>query len=144
MPASADWSAVADLAHRVHRDPDAAPQRGATPAELDDLEARLSQPLPTALREWLVIINGDTIGEGGVLGARPDAPHLDIARLRELHNEWADCSWIPVASDGAGNYYLLAGDGTVGFVEPMADPGAIQRTVAASLRDFLLWYLGRR
>src|SRR4051794_10718631 len=126
MPASADWSAIADVAYRVERDPDAAPQRGATPGELHELEARLSQPLPTALAEWLAIINGDTIGEGGVFGARPDAPDLDIARLRDLHDEWADRNWIPVASDGTGNYYVLTGDGTVGFVEPMANPGAIQ------------------
>src|SRR3954466_11987458 len=66
MPASADWSAIADVARHVERDPDAAPQLGATPGELQDLEVRLSQPLPVALAEWLVIINGDTIGEGGV------------------------------------------------------------------------------
>src|SRR3954451_17989717 len=128
MPASADWSAIADVAHRVERDPDAAPQRGAAAGELQDLEVRLSRPLPAALAEWLVIINGDTIGEGGVFGARPDAPDLDIASLRNLHEEWADCNWIPVASDGTGNYYVLTADGTVGFVEQMADPGSIQRT----------------
>src|SRR3954453_21768523 len=71
---AATWDSVSSLAGRVRRDPDASPQRGATADDLRDLERRLKSPLPPSLVRWLLILNGDTIGEGGVFGARSDAP----------------------------------------------------------------------
>jgi hypothetical protein len=93
----------------------------------------------------LLILNGDTIGEGGVFGARADDPALDIARVREtFREEWAGQPWLPVASDGCGNYYVLVGDGPVAFVDVMSDPRAVSDMKADSLDAFLLWYLPRR
>ena len=44
---------------------------------------------------------------------------------------------FPVAGDGCGNYYVLTEDGTVGFVEPMSDPGRLERQVSADLLSFM-------
>jgi cell wall assembly regulator SMI1 len=123
----------------------APPQRGATEAELRDLERRLQRSLPAPLITWLRLLNGDTISEGGVFGARPDVPSLDIAQcMKGYRQEWGEAGWLPVASDGCGNYYVLLPDDRVGFVEPMADPAAIAEVMADSLASFLLWYLPRK
>jgi cell wall assembly regulator SMI1 len=138
------WDEVADLVGRVRRDPKAPPQRGATADELRDLERRLGSALPQSLVRWLLILNGDTIGEGGVMGARPDAPELDIVRVASIfRDEWTEHSWLPVASDGTGNFYVLLEDGRVGFVDTAAAPPAHAEVKAESLPSFLLWYLPR-
>lgn len=138
------WDEVGEVAQQAVRDPSAPPQRGATAAELRDLESRLGRPLPRSLVAWLLVLNGDTIGEGGVFGARPDAPALDIGRVLDRYREeWDPPAWLPVASDGCGNYYLLLADEGVGFVDTMADPAVVSRVVEDSLVSFLLWYLPR-
>lgn len=98
--------------------------------------------LPESLASWLGILNGDTIGQGGVFGARRDSTFLDIGHISKIfQEEWAGHSWIPVASDGCGNYYVLLPDERVGFVDTMADPYAIDAIEAETLAVFLLWYL---
>lgn len=139
-----NWESIAVLARRVARDPTAPVQRGATAEELRDLESRLVSPLPPSLVTWLLILNGDTIGDGGVFGACADKPALDIACIRGIFSrEWSDRPWLPVASDGCGNYYVLINGETVGFIDSSADPRVIAE-VTDSLDAFLLWYLPRR
>ena len=140
-----DWEQVkASLAH-AERDPLADPIAGASDEQLTDLESRLGIALPEALVAWLRICNGDTLGQGGVLGARPDRQDLDIAQCRALFaHEWRDRMWLPVASDGCGNYYVLDEAGAVGFVDTMADPASVERTIAESLGDFLTWFVTTR
>jgi hypothetical protein len=60
-----------------------------------------------------------------------------MVRIRDLFAEWQPLGWLPVAGDGCGNYYVLAEDGTVGFVEPMNDPGRLERQVSADLLSFM-------
>ena len=103
----------------------------ARPSHLDH------RSLPPMLRSWLSICRGAAIGPGGVFGQRPDRPFLDMVRIRDLFPEWQSLGWLPVAGDGCGNYYVLAEDGTVGFVEPMSDPGRIERQVSADLLFFM-------
>jgi hypothetical protein len=139
------WQSVAELARQVERDPLSPPQRGATDEELRDLARRLQGPLSAPLITWLRLLNGDTISEGGVFGARPDVPFLDIAhRLKGYRQEWGEAGWLPVASDGCGNNYVLLPDDRVGFVDTAADPAAIAEVMADSLASFLLWYLPRK
>lgn len=141
----ASWSSVSALAQRAERDPTAPPQRGATQEELGSLERRLDTTLPEPLVRWLTILNGDTIGQGGVFGAREDDAALDIARIRSIfREEWQGTAWLPVASDGCGNYYVLMEDGRVGFVETSEDPRLVSTIEAESLDEFLLWYLPRK
>jgi hypothetical protein len=119
------------------RAPDDEPPRGAGPAELDDLQARLGCGIPPPLRAWLSVCRGARIGPGGLFGPRPDAPSLDMAWMRDLYPQWAESGLLPVAGDGCGNYYVLAEDGTVGFVDTMKDPDHIDRRVAGNLLSFM-------
>jgi hypothetical protein len=41
-----------------------------------------------------------------------------------------------------GNYYVLAGDGIVGFVDTMSDPGSLERQVSGDLLSFMTDLLG--
>lgn len=119
------------------RAPEEEPPRGAGPAEIDNLQARLACSIPPVLRAWLSVCRGAGIGPGGVFGPRPGAPSLDMAWRRDLFPEWAQLGWLPVAGDGCGNCYVLTTDGTVGFVDTMKDPGRIHRQVADDLLSFM-------
>jgi hypothetical protein len=119
------------------RAPEDEPPRGARPAELDSLSARLGCGIPPVLRAWLSVCRGAGIGPGGVFGQRPDVPSLDMACRRDLFPEWAELGWLPVAGDGCGNCYVLAADGTVGFIDTMKDPGQIDRQAAGDLLSFM-------
>jgi hypothetical protein len=136
----ADARRLADLRRLVAgavRAPEDDPPRGASAAELTALASRLGQSLPSMLRTWLSICRGAAIGPGGVFGQRPDQPQLDMARIRDMFPHWRELGWLPVASDGCGNYYVLAKDGTVGFVEPISDPVTINKCAAPDLLSFM-------
>jgi len=60
-----------------------------------------------------------------------------MARISDMFPQWRELGWLPVASDGCGNYYVLARDGTVGFVEPISDPSTINRCAAPDLLSFM-------
>ena len=140
MGLDADDGRFADLRRLVagaDRAPEDDPPEGASAAELARLSDRLGRSLPPLLKGWLSICRGAAIGPGGVFGQRPDRPGLDMVRIRDLSPEWQSLGWLPVAGDGCGNYYVLTGDGTVGFVEPMSDPGRLGRQVSADLLSFM-------
>jgi hypothetical protein len=59
-----------------------------------------------------------------------------------LFPSWLEQGWLPVAGDGC-NYYVLAEDGTVGFVDTMYDPGQIDRLGAGDLLSFMIDLLAR-
>ena len=140
MELDADGRRLADL-RRLVAGADRAPEddapEGASAAELAVLSDRLGRTLPPALEGWLSVCRGAAIGPGGVFGQRPDRPGLDMVRIRNLFAEWQPLGWLPVAGDGCGNYYVLVEDGTVGFVEPMSDPGRLERQVSADLLSFM-------
>jgi hypothetical protein len=56
----------------------------------------------------------------------------------DLYPEWAKLSWLPLVGDGCGNYYILAEDGTVGFVDAVKDPGQVDRQIASDLLSFMI------
>lgn len=120
------------------RPPEAGPPEGASPQQLAALSARLGNSLPLPLRLWLSICRGAPIGPGGVFGHRPDQPSLDMVKIRDIFPEWQVLDWLPVASDGCGNYYVLTGDSTIGFVDTMSDPGRLARQVAPDLLSFMV------
>lgn len=119
------------------RAPEEEAPRGADPAEIDSLQARVGCGIPPVLRAWLSVCRGAGIGPGGVFGSRPDNPYLDMAQRRDSFSEWAEQGWLPVAGDGCGNCYVLAADGTVGFVDTMKDPGRIDCQAAGDLLSFM-------
>jgi hypothetical protein len=64
-------------------------------------------------------------------------PNLDVPSYLELFPGWTAQGWIPVASDGCGNYCVLLVDGSVGFVDTMSDPDALEDTRHADLFAFV-------
>jgi hypothetical protein len=60
-----------------------------------------------------------------------------VGRL-DMYPEWRSFGWLPVAGDGFGNCYVLAQDGTIGFVEAVVDPDRIQRHVSSDLLSFMI------
>ena len=129
------------MAGAVRAPDDDAPQ-GASEVELAVLSLRLGHGLPPVLSSWLTVCRGAAIGPGGVFGQRPDRPFLDMVSTLDLYPEWRTLGWLPVAGDGCGNYYVLAEDGTVGFVDPMSNPGKFERQVSADLLSFMTDLLG--
>ena len=137
----AERARLASLVDGARRDPRTVRERGATEDELAALADRLGAPVPTDLADWLRICRGEAIGEGGVFGVRPDRAFVDITATASLFPEWSALGWIPVASDGCGNYYVLQPDGSVGFIDTMADPVKVEKARARSLPQFLMDYL---
>ena len=140
MELNPDGRRLVDLRRLVAgavRAPEDDPPEGASAADLAVLSDRLGRSLPPVLKSWLSICRGAAIGPGGVYGPRPDRPSLDMVGVRDLFPEWQSLGWLPVAGDGCGNYYVLAEDGTIGFVEPISDPGRFERRVSADLLSFM-------
>jgi cell wall assembly regulator SMI1 len=137
---------VVHLLREAQRAPEQPFPGGADDAELSELQGRLGLPMPTTLIDWLRICKGEAIGSGGVFGARPDQPDLDIAHDLSMHPGWRARSWIPVAADGCGDYYVLVGHGElaghVGFID-QAELDEIDYVVASDLWLFLRFLLLR-
>lgn len=141
---------IVELIPRLPRDPDQAyPFAGAEEWKLRAFEARTGLQLPPALRRWLKFINGAAIGPGVVYGLgsrRHSYGPADIGEILDRRPSWIERGWIPVGSDGFGNYYVLAtrpedGPGTpVLFVEPINDPDIPSYVVASDLFRFLRFY----
>lgn len=114
---------------------------GASEEQLTALRTRLGRDLPTRLADLLAVCNGAHIGPGGLFGQRPEEPYLDLPSYLELFPGWTAHGWIPVAGDGCGNYYVLLADGSVGFVDTMRDPEALDDTRQPDLFAFIEYIL---
>ncbi len=125
--------------------PDEPPRpAGASDAEIAALEDYLGTPLPADLRDWLRFSNGAFIGTVPAFGAHSlDAP-LSIQRVLNRFPIWRDRRWIPVASDGCGNFYVIPTQGEYGdgfpvlFVEAVIDHSVPQYIVASDFGHFLI------
>jgi len=134
-----DLREVLELVPLAHGDPEDV-VRGATEEELSVLEADLGLGLPADLREWLRLCRCSTAGPGGLFGVSPGRDWLDIRAVLTIVPVWRRLGWIPVASDGCGNYYVLdttVPGGPVGFVEMIDGEDRIQFYVASDFRVFL-------
>jgi cell wall assembly regulator SMI1 len=141
------YSEVLRLLERAPKPPEARPPEGATRTELDALQRALGFALPASLRRWLALCNGSIAGPGGLYGARPDDPDLDIASIARLWaGEWSD-RWLPIASDGCGDYYVVdASPGAplpaaVYFIDCSDDPSRFAYGVGSSIPRFLTFLL---
>jgi len=72
---------------------------------------------------------------------------LDLTRAMERHPTWSEKGWLPVGSDGCGNYYLLqtvAGEREkrpVFFVDHEVDLYTPAYLVASGLWEFVVFVL---
>lgn len=122
---------------------------GAEDRELSDFEKRFALTLPDELKSWLRVCNGPRVGAGGFFGIRTgdygDGRAFSIDECLEFHPDWIESRWIPVASDGCGNTYVLDGRDRkrcpAFFVETCIDSKTPRYWVASSvlhLFEFLL------
>lgn len=144
----ANFDGALALLARVPRPPDAPQPSGATVDQIDQLERALQHPIPRELAAWLERCNGIVAGPGVLYGARATDPDLDIATARRAWPEWEARDWIPVASDGSGNSFVLfastdSEDSAVYFVDCSDDPDRLAYVVASSLATFLRFLLER-
>jgi cell wall assembly regulator SMI1 len=112
---------------------------GATDEELDAFVARTGIVLPESLRAWLKVCNGAPV-VAGLFGVKPVKEHLDIEHIYSFCPEWRLKGWIPVSSDGCGNYFLIVptrGQFPVVFIDTIANPDAPTYIVASDMIRFL-------
>jgi cell wall assembly regulator SMI1 len=121
---------------------------GADAGELDRLAAYLGYPVPAELRDWLSRCNGSSAGgPGEIYGAYPERRTLRIDSFATIYPQWTERRWIPVASDGTGNYYVLDAShlptdtDAVFFIDTMDDPDRLGYIVGSRLLPFLRFLL---
>jgi cell wall assembly regulator SMI1 len=116
-------------------------------AEFDAFEDRIGIRVPDDLREWLKISNGAFVGTVPVFGVHPPSYPLSMEKLFEIYPSWREKKWIPVASDGCGNYYVIPTQGEYGegfpivFVEAVTDYETPKYIVASDLSHFLIFLI---
>ena len=118
---------------------------GATDEQIDSITSRVGIAVPIELRQWLRTCNGVLVGPGNIYGVRPDLAFLDIGYLLDLHPEWINQGWIPIAGDGCGSYYVLATRSSTRRGHPIFfideyDYNVPAYVVASNLWSFL-WFL---
>jgi hypothetical protein len=124
---------------------------GVTDADIESFAQRTGLLVPPELQEWLRFTNGPCIGPGGVYGIRPLREHLDMERALEFLPEFRANRWLPLATDGCGDYYVLAlgrqkhSPRPVFFVDPYQEGGYGVPTyaVASELWPFLRFLFRR-
>ncbi len=139
-----DVDRIDALLARLEQPGDPPRPEGLSDAEVSVLEDYLHTPLPDDLRDWLKFSNGAFIGTVPAFGAYPlDAP-LSMGKILEIFPTWRVKKWIPVASDGCGNYYVIPTQGEFGegfpvvFVEAVTDKDVPRYIVASDLARFII------
>lgn len=93
---------VIRLANIVPREPSVPLPLGAEEYQLDAFAVTNGFPLPVGVREWLMYTDGPCIGFGGIHGLR------DYKRTFGILPEFQERQWLPLGTDGCGDYYVLA------------------------------------
>lgn len=105
--ASSPLERVLALLRRTAADEGHPPPAGARLADVDTLEARFGRPLPVEVRAWLLACDGAFVGCVPLLGVSGPGPSWRIDDVWETWPEWRELGWIPLASDGCGDYMVL-------------------------------------
>lgn len=137
---------VTTLVGECERAPGEPLPAGATAKQLEGVEGRLGFKLPEELWAFLTRVNGPCVGPGGLFGIDTARDYLNMERMLEVYPRWRMRRWLPVASDGVGNYYVLVcgrSPAPVGFVDTMEDPYRISYIVASRYLLFVAGVLSR-
>jgi hypothetical protein len=139
--------AATDLLTVVPRPPEMTRVPVATDFDIQRLQNAFEFELPKALLAWLRACNGAPLGPGGLLGSSLERPSDDILSARGLVAAYMPANFLPVATDGCGNLYVirLGGDparsNPVYFAEVRSEPFALEYTSASSLEHFYYLFL---
>jgi hypothetical protein len=99
---------VIQLAAQVPAPPGEPLPPGLLDADIDAFRIRTGLSIPPELREWLRFTNGPCIGPGGIFGVKPLRTDQDMEGVYEYLPEFKRNQWLPIATDGCGDYYVLA------------------------------------
>jgi cell wall assembly regulator SMI1 len=109
--------------------------------------SRTGVTVPNDMRDWLQLTNGPCVGPGGLYGIQTAREELDIESMWKLRPRWKVKGWIPIASDGCGNDYVMATRGDFGpgcpvvFFDIIASRSWPAYSVASGLSPFLVFLL---
>ena len=113
---------------------------GASLNDIRAFESRFNLRLPKPLLEFLQVINGAYVGGQGFLGIN-STTNNEIGQVLELTPLWVERNWIPVASDGCGNYFVIVSlsehDHPICFVDHEIGYDTIDYVAASSLEIFV-------
>ncbi len=142
MPNAWQLADLRALALRVPAPPGYTMPAGASETAFKNFERRTGLQLTAQFRAWLAEINGAMIGPGGLFGVREPSDFLSIEKCLRMYPKWRELGWVPVASDGTGNYWVTApgpgrSDGWVAFIDTHLDPDAFERYAASTVFRFL-------
>ena len=98
--------------------------------------------MPLELYQWLQTCNGISAKFGVLYGINPISPYLDMVSLLNEFPSWRAKGWIPLGSDGCGDYYVLSSEVVSGGTTPVlfidqSDYDNADYVVASSLWKFL-------
>jgi hypothetical protein len=141
MAAKADLERIDELLSQVPRAPGQRLPSGLTDEVISGFEERVGFPMPPEQANLLRLSNGPCVGPGGIFGVRPALAFLDIEQLYESYPGWRDQGWVPVASDGCGNYYVAARAGKhwpIVFIDTVEDADQAAFIVASGVLKFVI------
>lgn len=115
--------------------------KGVQQSEMEDFERRNNILLSPNLQEQFITCNGAALGPGGIFGIRNPKNFLDIEYIWSLMPEWKNREWLPLASDGSGDYYVVDLECKIGFDHPVffvdqSDLNALSYIVASDIWHF--------
>jgi hypothetical protein len=122
--------------------------RGTSDDAIARFEERTRITVPDELRDWLKLTNGPKVGPGGLFGIETPNKHADIEFYLDLYPEWRERAWLPLASDGGGNFYMLPTREELGkgypvlFVDTMESNEEPRFIAASGVWTFLRFLLG--
>jgi hypothetical protein len=106
---------------------------GTTDKKLDEFSKQTGVQIPASLRRWLKLTNG----AAGFYGV-DSSTGKDIEKIWEWFPDWKTRSWIPVAIDANGNYYVQPACDAVCYVESL-NPDELSYVVASDMLHFALF-----
>jgi hypothetical protein len=140
---------IEELLYKVPRPPNDTLPAGISDQEIDEFAGRANVDVPDQLRAWLNFTNAPCVGPGGMMGINAARSSLDIEKVYLYRPSWRSKSWIPVAGDGLGNFFLSVSDpistrNPIAFFDHEVDgPEAFSYFVASDLWHFLRFLFQR-
>ena len=131
------------LLHMLPHPPEVGIPPGVTDSDIGEFMQRTGVTLPSQFRQWLKIANGPYVDSRATFGIQTSTEYRDIEAIYHLLPVWKSKKWIPVASDGCGNYYVVPTDQEYGegypvvFVEVMQGSDKPAYIVASDVAHFL-------
>lgn len=122
----------------------------ASEAQIRSCQARIGLQFSPSFREFLLLSNGGSAGGAPIYGVPPLPREFDLVADRESALRFwpAYRNWVPLATDGCGNDFVLVvdagksdGEIPIGFVEKAEDPTRIDMFVASNYWSFLHFWL---